>query len=355
MGKSTRIGLDISTSSVRAAQLSVKDGLFRLDRFAQMPLPVGAVVNGEVQDPVAVGTAIKHLWKAGKFKGKAVSVGVASQRVVVRQVDIPYLPAQDRAKALPLMVADQIPMPVDDAVLDFVPLEQVPGLDGATVARGLLVAAAEEPILATIAAADAAGLTVTDVDLTPFATVRSLVRADPLGMSSETEAVIDIGASTSTLVVHRNGVPQFVRLMMMGGQDVTTRLMDDLGVNLPTAESLKRETTLTDDSAMASDGHSPAGVMSGVVSNLVEELRGSLDYYQATGAEARLDRIVLTGGGSLVPGFEEQLEHATGLPVRRGMALTALGPGQSGLSAEHLAFADPLAAAAVGLAIWDDV
>ena len=72
-----------------------------------------------------------------------MSIGVASQRVVVRQVDIPYMSPQDRAKALPLMVADQIPMPVDDAVLDFVPLEQVPGVDGATVARGLLVAAAE--------------------------------------------------------------------------------------------------------------------------------------------------------------------------------------------------------------------
>lgn len=355
MGKSTRIGLDISTSSVRAAQLSVKDGVFRLDRFAQMPLPVGAVVNGEVLDPIAVGTAIKHLWKAGRFKGKEVSIGVASQRVVVRQVDIPYMSPQDRAKALPLMVADQIPMPVDDAVLDFVPLEQVPGVDGATVARGLLVAAAEEPILASIAAAEAGGLTVTDVDLTPFATVRSLARADPLGMAVETEAVIDIGASTTTLVVHSNGIPQFVRLLMMGGQDVTTRLMEDLGVNLPTAESLKRETTLTDESAMASDAHSPAGVMSSVVQSLVEELRGSLDYFQATGTTVRLDRIILTGGGSLVPGFEQQLEEATGLPVRRGTALTALGPGQSGLSDDHLAFADPLSAAAVGLAIWDDV
>ena len=95
---------------------------------------------------------------------------------------------------------------------------------------------------------------------------------------------------------------------------MTTRLDGDLGVNLPTAESLKRETTLTDESAMASDAHSPAGGHEvPVVQSLVEELRGSLDYFQATGTTARLGRDhPLTGGGSLVPGFEQQLEEATG-------------------------------------------
>lgn len=351
---STRIGLDISASSVRAVQLSVKSGEFRLDRFGQMPLPMGAVENGEVQDPNAVGMAIRHLWKQGKFKGKSVSIGVASQRVVVRQVDIPYLPPEDRVKSLPLVVADQVPMPIDEAVLDFVPLQTIQGGEGTLISRGLLVAAAEDAILKSIAAAEAGGLSVTDVDLTPFALIRALVRADPLGMSEECEAIVDIGATTTTLVVHANGIPLFVRILMMGGQDVTARLIEDLGVNLPTAESLKRETTLGIDQSMSSAVDSPSGVMSDVVQLLVDEIRGSLDYYVATGSVDHLDRVVLTGGGSLVPGFEERLEVATGLPVRRGVALSALGPGNSGLTTDHLAFADPLSAAAVGLAIWED-
>lgn len=351
MGGHTRIGLDISSSCVRAAQLSIRDGAFQLDRFGQMPLPLGAVVEGEVRHPQAVGTAISHLWKQGKFKGKDVSIGMSSQRVVVRLLDIPYAAPEDRRKSLPMMVGDQIPLPVDEAVLDFVPLSQGVGEGNTPTTRGLLVAAAEDAILRSIAAAEAGGLRVIDVDLTPFALVRALVRADPLGMSTETEAVVDIGATTTNLVVHVNGIPQFVRILMMGGQNVTDRLIEQLHVNLPTAESLKRENVLSDATV---DSSSPVGVMSDVIGQLVDEIRGSLDYYVATSNTDRIDRIVLTGGGSLVPGFEQRLESATALPVRRGMALTTLGPGSSGLTPDHLSFADPLAAAAVGLAIWDN-
>lgn len=352
MGGHTRIGLDISTSCVRAAQISVRDGVFQLDRFGQMPLPIGAVVEGEVRDPQLVGTAIKHLWKQGKFKGKDVSIGISSQRVVVRLMDLPYVAPEDRRKSLPMMVGEQVPMPVDEAVLDFVPLGQGTGGEGNTpTTHGLLVAAAEDAILRAIQAAEIGGLKVIDVDLTPFALVRALVRADPLGMSTETEAVVDIGATTTNLVVHVNGIPQFVRILMMGGQNVTERLIEQLGVNLPTAESLKRENSLSDSDATPD---SPVGIMGDVIGQLIDEIRGSLDYYLATSSIDRIDRIVLTGGGSLVPGFEERLETATGLPVRRGMALTTLGPGSSGLTPDHLSFADPLAAAAVGLAIWDD-
>lgn len=351
---SIRVGLDISTSCVRAVQLSVKNGNFRLDRFGQMPLPLGAVIDGEVRDPQAVGAAIRHLWKQGKFRTKTVSIGIASQRVVVRLIEIPYVAADERAKSLPLIVGDHVPMPVDEAVLDFVPLSQGVNSEGNATTRGLLVAAAEDAVIRSIEAAEAGGLRVNDVDLTPFALVRALVSADPLGMRQEAEAVVDIGAATTCLVIHVNGIPQFVRILLMGGQDVTDRLIADLGVNLPTAESLKRDTILHDESSMTATTDSPEAVMSDVVQQLVDEIRGSLDYYLATGTLERLDRIVLTGGGSLVPGLAERLELATALPVRRGTPLSALGPGDSGLSPDHLAFADPLASAAVGLAIWED-
>lgn len=349
MAATIMTGLDISTSCVRAAQLSIHKGEFSLDRFGQMPLPQGAVEAGEVRDPAAVGQAIKVLWKQAKFKKRDVSIGIANQRVVVRQVEIAHVPKDERRKSLPLLVGDQIPMPVDQAVLDFVPLEQGVGTDNAPIVKGLLVAAAEDSILAAVAAAEAGGLTVRDVDLTPFALVRALVSADPLGVRQDAEALIDVGASTTTVVVHVNGLPQFVRILLMGGQDVTDRFMGDLGVDLPTAESLKRETGLGSD--QGAEPGTPGALMSEVTLRLVDELRGSLDYYLATSTLSHLDRIVVTGGGSLVHGFAHRLEEATGLPVVRGAALSALGPGHSGLSPEHLMFADPLASAAVGLAV----
>ena len=75
----------------------------------------------------------------------------------------------------------------------------------------------------------------------------------------------------------------------------------------------------------------------------------------ATSNRPRLERVLLTGGGSLIGGFQEGLQESVGLPVERGMALAALGPGKSGLTVEHVAFADPLSAAAVGLAVRADI
>ena len=87
------------------------------------------------------------------------------------------------------------------------------------------------------------------------------------------------------------------------------------------------------------------------VESLVTEIRGSLDYYLATELQENLSRIVLTGGGSLVPGLMGRLEGTTGLSVERSPCLIRLGAGRSGLSDDHLVFADPMSAAAVGLAV----
>jgi type IV pilus assembly protein PilM len=171
-----------------------------------------------------------------------------------------------------------------------------------------------------------------------------------MGMDTRLGAIIDVGASTTSLVIHRNGVPLFVRILMMGGQDVTERLISDLGVNLPTAESLKREAGLQEMEERP-EPDTPAAVISEVVNSLVDELRGSLDYYMATGVTETLAGVTLTGGGSLIPGLVSRLERSTGLPVQRGNTLLRLGVGRSGLSEDHLMFADPLAAAAVGLAV----
>ena len=93
------VGLDIASSCVRAAELSFSKDHFVLERFSQMPLPVGAVQAGEVRDVATVAGAIKMLWQRGKFKHKTVSIGVASQQVVVRQMEIPYVPKKERRQS----------------------------------------------------------------------------------------------------------------------------------------------------------------------------------------------------------------------------------------------------------------
>src|SRR5947209_12462473 len=138
------VGLDIGTTGVRAAQLSWSKDSTKLERFGQIALPPGAVRDGEVVDPQAVAAALKELWGGVKFSTKKVIVGIANQKVVVRQVDLPWMPLPELRKSLAFQVADVIPIPIEQAVLDLHPLEEITGEDGSRRQRVLLVAASRD-------------------------------------------------------------------------------------------------------------------------------------------------------------------------------------------------------------------
>ena len=241
MARRAAVGLDIGTSGVRAAELSLGKGPVTLERFGQVALPPGAVRDGEVVDVAVVGEAIKRLWGQVKFSTRNVVVGVSNQRVVVRQAELPWLPADEMKKSLPFQVQDFIPMPVDQALLDFHPLEDFVNDAGNRMMKVLLVAASREMVGSALDSVAAAGLTPVMVDLTPFAVMRSLVVRDELGLAPlEAEALVNIGASVTNIVVHEAGVPRFVRILLMGGGDITEAVADRMGVPVEQAESVKQ-------------------------------------------------------------------------------------------------------------------
>ena len=153
MGVKTAVGLDIGTSSVRAAEMNVGKRPAVLERFGQVALPPGTVRDGEVVDPDTVARAIKQLWATAKFSTKKVVLGVSNQKVIVCQVDLPWLPAEELKKSLAFQVQDFIPIPVDQAILDFHPLEEFTNEQGGRMLRVLLVAASRDMVsfAATIA------------------------------------------------------------------------------------------------------------------------------------------------------------------------------------------------------------
>jgi type IV pilus assembly protein PilM len=345
MASRTAVGLDIGTSSVRAAQVTIGKGGDVLDRFGQVPLPVGAVRDGEVADPEAVGKAIKQLWASTKFTKKDVVLGVSNQRVFVRLVDMPWMPAQDLKNALPYQVADLVPMPVSEAVLDFVPLDEL-RTDSSRQIRGLLVAASQDMVLGAIRAVQKAGLKATTVDLTPFALLRSAGTADPLGQFGP-EAVVDIGSRITNIVVHEAGVPKFVRILLLGGDDITASVVEKLGIPVAEAERMKR-----DSAFLASDGGAQARrAVDAAQAEFVDEVRGSIDYFLATSASRPLSRLVLSGGGSLAPGLAQKLATAVRSQVEYGKSFAQLTIGKTGLAPEQVRFVEPLAAVPVGLAM----
>lgn len=340
------IGLDIGVSAVRAARVVAggRRGL-RLVSFGQAALPPGAVVDGEVRDAGAVSETIAQLWKRTKPGSKKAVIGVANQRVVVRQIDLPFLEEKEFRSSLRFQVADHIPMPVESAELDYQIIDDYVDDEGQHMMRVLLVAAASEMVESFVAAAAAANIDPVGVDLTPFAVARAVSPAarGEIGAAGA-EAIIDIGATVTNIVVHHNGEPRFVRILLVGGDNATARLADQLGLELEEAEALKIDVA-------AGAGPGPAQpIIEETVRRIVREVRGSLDYYLSQEGSEAISSVILTGGGSLTPGLLEALQSTLGGVVRPGAAMSEMDVRKSGLTGDQISQAEPLAAAAIGLA-----
>ena len=338
----TRIGLDVGSTAVRAAEVSGGADNPTLVRVAQVPLPAGAVENGEIRDPAQVVEALKELWHQGGFRGKQVHMGVGNQRVVVREVVLPWLPQKELAASLPFQVQEFIPIPVEEAVLDYDILEEFEH-EGGKMLRVLLVAAQRPMVETVVEVARQAKLEPVGLDLVPFALLRSVADHDGGLFDQPGEvAVIDVGAEITSICVHDQGVPRFVRILPTGGNDITSAVSRALSVSMEEAEALKVGVFV--DSEV--DGEEARRVVHGRASSFVDEIRSSLEFYAAQTPNAQLTRVLVTGGGSQLPGFIEMLNQRLMIPVERGRPFEKVGP-RKGVAGDG----EALLAVAIGLAI----
>jgi type IV pilus assembly protein PilM len=201
-------------------------------------------------------------------------------------------------------------------------------------------------VLRNVQCAEKAGLRVESVDLTSFAVLRAMGRQTDLTVG--TEALIDVGARVTNIVVHSAGVPRFVRILLMGGQDVTDAVSEQLGVPLDRAEGLKQNFA---QFATGEEMEMVSRTVATTSQDFVDEIRGSLDYYASSSPGQPVERIVVSGGGSRLEGLAERLATGTRLPVVLGDPLWPLKVGRTGLDAEQIEFIKPLAAVPVGLAL----
>jgi type IV pilus assembly protein PilM len=172
-----------------------------------------------------------------------------------------------------------------------------------------------------------------------------------LGMSSEAEAVVDIGSNVTNIVVHQNGTPRFVRVLLMGGDQVTEAVAERLGVPIDQAEGVKQQMGMATTPGIPDSDHPAARVIESTGAALVEEIRGSIDYYLAQPSSAPLTRVVVSGGGARLGGLLPRLSMATRLPVVPATPLSGVKVGKTGLSSDQLSFVEPLVAVPVGLAM----
>lgn len=319
MAKARVIGLDIGTTHVRAVEVQHgSSGPSRTDqptvvRYAERPLPSGAVRDGEVVEPAVVSTAIKQMWRDTKFSTKEVVIGVGNQRVLVRELDLPAMPLDQLRATLPYQVQEFLPIAVDDAHLDYVPTGMVESPHGPMV-QGLLVAATKDTVAANLRAVEAAGLRATMVDLTALALTRSLARGP---LADQTLAVVDLGARISTVVIVERGMPKFVRVLPTGGHDMNDAIASAMGMSEDDAERLKFQVgigiTVPDEYRPAADAIAQVGHV------LVEAVRNTLSYYAMNTPGGSLSTVMLTGRGAQLPGLGQYIATA----ARVGVSLAA--------------------------------
>lgn len=299
------IGIDLGATAVRAAVLAPR-GLESDPNehgIARAALPAGAVEAGVVNEAGAVSSALKHVWRKNKFSCRKVVLGIANPQVLVREMQMPEMSAEQRAKALPFQARDIVALPMDEVLLDFVPLG-LPDPDSGLV-DGLLVVTPGEPVMAAVQAVEQAGLNVVRVDLSAFGALRSIANE-----SFPTEAVVDLGAQLTTIAVHHLGVPKLVRTVEQGGQELTSLLAERVGMSTQDAEDAKRAIGLTDPDSSVSKA------LRDGIRSLLAEIRSSVNYFSSTHDGAPLHQVSLTGGGAQLPGLAELLADHVGGPVR---------------------------------------
>ena len=299
------IGVDIGATSVRAAILShgTTDGRpsVSVHGCGHVGLPPGAVVNGVVCDQTSVTAALRQLWSQYHFECRNVILGITNQQTVVRDLAMPKLPHDQLVKALPYQAREVVPLPLDQALIDWLPLG---GADASGMVPGLLIATPRHPVLAAVQAIENAGLQVARVDLSSFAALRAI--ADE---NHGVEAVIDIGAHMTNIIIHRYGVPKVVRAVARGGQELTERIVDRVGLDPDQAESAKRLQGLQATNRSFTDALQEG------IRPLLAEVRGSIHYFGTTEDSVPVERLSLTGGGAALPGLPDLLADHLGIPA----------------------------------------
>jgi type IV pilus assembly protein PilM len=307
------VGLDIEPGRAVAAEVTV-NGVVRLKRAASIALPLGVVRDGEVVDAEAVSSALRQMWGDNKGLGRDVRIGVANAKIVVRTVEIP--PLTDKAQidaAVRHIAADELPMPLESAVLDYETVGIIETPAGPRL-RVVVVAARREMVEVIVDADRAAGLTPRGVDLAAFAMIRALG-----GGRSDSALYLSVGGMANLAVVV-DGVCLFTRVTGAGVEGMGIELAERRSLTLEHARMWLRRTGLEHELEEV-DGdpdiiRDARAILTEGTRRLATEVRASLEFHQTQASAADIARAVLTGVAASVPGFADALSAELGMPVQ---------------------------------------
>ncbi len=307
------VGLDIGANSIKIVELQggIKP---RLSRFGRISLTEGAINAGEIKEREQVGKAIKELFAKTKITSKRVVIAIPGQAAIIRHIKMPLMEDNEVANAIHWEAERYIPFPVDEVTLDFKVIKRSTDRNEMDV---LMVCARNDIIYSHIETLKDIGLQTLAVDVQTF----SLMRASGLE-ATDTEgavALLDIGFETSDLMILKDGIPLFTRVIPLAGNRFTKTIASNLGITSEEAEEIKinKIDALSHSESIQNlnlDAKANFAMEEGL-KELTLEIRRSFDYFHLQERNEEVNRLIINGGGSLLPNLATFLNRELGIPV----------------------------------------
>jgi type IV pilus assembly protein PilM len=337
------IGLDIGASSIRLLQLSSHGSSYRIEHFAIEPLPQGVIVEKSVQDIEAISDAIKSAIRKSGSNSKYCAVAVSGSAVFTKTISLPSNLAQADIESQVQIEANQyIPYPLDEISLDFEVLGPVP--NNPEMVQILLAASRTENVEVRQTALELGGLTAKVVDVEAFAMENAFkLVSDQLSVPRDAVvALVDVGATMTTLNVLRNQRSIYTREQIFGGKQLTDEVMRRYGLSYDEAGQAKRQGGLPESYEIE--------VLEPFKEAMVQQVSRLLQFFYAGSDFNRVDQIVLAGGCASINGIAQLVEEQIGVPtvMANPLANMSLGPR---VQAHALAQDAPALMIACGLAL----
>jgi type IV pilus assembly protein PilM len=335
------VGLDIGSSAVKAVELKQAGRAYRVTAFGSEPLPPDSIVDGAIIDGAAVADAVRRLFETRGIRTRDVAASLSGSAVIVKKITLPAMTEAELAESIYWEAEQYIPFDIQDVNLDY---QVLGGAEKNGSMDVLLVAAKKEKIADYTGVIAQAGRTAVVVDVDAFA----LQNAYEVNYGTEAGAVVvllNAGAGATNINILSGDQSVFTRDVSIGGNAYTEALQRELNLPYEAADQLKRGTTV--DEVTFEDARP---VLRAVTENVLLEIQKTFDFFKATAASDRIDRIVVSGGASRAEGFTEMLTERFQAPVEHFDPFKKVAFDAKKLGREPFDVA-PTAAVAVGLAL----
>jgi type IV pilus assembly protein PilM len=348
------VGLKIGASQLAAATLT-NNGSAELLKIARYELEPGIVVGGELRDPERLSDALRKFFGEHGLPRRNVRLGVANNRIGVRTFEIAGVDDPGQLdNAIRFRAQESLPIPIEDAVLDYQVLSETKDANGLNLKRVLLVVAYRDLVDRYVAACRKAGIELVGIDLEAFA----LLRAMSAPRESEGGAalvVVAVGHDRSTFAVSDGRVCEFARVLEWGGNSLNVALARALDVAPSETEQLKRQIDLNETTPSAGLTETQLTSAKEAIRRQIEafarQLVSSLQFYQGQPGSLSIGEIVLTGGTAHMRGLPQELQRLIGVPVRIGDPLLRVRVGKDAVAGDEQQLGSY--AVAIGLGIED--